>query len=398
MLISVKAEYDRVGIENHRKGMVSVKRIFRKNQIMITALAIMIAVAGYLNFAGEKIGEEDFLSQDGSGSALTYEMSDISDEDMYAISMTESNDGTITDYTDIASLDTDDTKEVENYLSENMEITGNSEETISADASKNAAVEANAEAVQEKEAVEEEIPGEAVFTSATGVTSLAGAKLLKEQTRAPFFSKSISEFWRRWHISLSSWLRDYVYIPLGGSRCSKPRHYLNTMITFLISGLWHGASWHFVFWGAIQGAMIVIGDMLSPLKNRVKEKAHIHMEVVLTFSLSVVSFIFFRADSVRDGFYYLERMVTRFDIWSLTSGNIYHMGLDTKEMGVLFGGILILFIVDWCYEKKKLYFDTLIKKQCLAVQYVAAIGLLLAILIFGVYGQGYDATQFIYWY
>ncbi len=184
MLISVKAEYDRVGIENHRKGMVSVKRIFRKNQIMITALAIMIAVAGYLNFAGEKIGEEDFLSQDGSGSALTYEMSDISDEDMYAISMTESNDGTITDYTDIASLDTDDTKEVENYLSENMEITGNSEETISADASKNAAVEANAEAVQEKEAVEEEIPGEAVFTSATGVTSLAGAKLLKEQTRA----------------------------------------------------------------------------------------------------------------------------------------------------------------------------------------------------------------------
>ena len=65
-------------------------------------------------------------------------------------------------------------------------------------------------------------------------------------------------------------------------------------------------------------------------------------------------------------------------------------------MGVLFGGILILFIVDWCYEKKKLYFDTLIKKQCLAVQYVAAIGLLLAILIFGVYGQGYDATQFIY--
>lgn len=230
---------------------------------------------------------------------------------------------------------------------------------------------------------------------AIGAAGILGIELMPNFA-APFFSKSISEFWRRWHISLSSWLRDYVYIPLGGSRCSKPRHYLNTMITFLISGLWHGASWHFVFWGAIQGAMIVIGDMLSPLKNRVKEKAHIHMEVVLTFSLSVVSFIFFRADSVRDGFYYLERMVTRFDIWSLTSGNIYHMGLDTKEMGVLFGGILILFIVDWCYEKKKLYFDTLIKKQCLAVQYVAAIGLLLAILIFGVYGQGYDATQFIY--
>lgn len=230
---------------------------------------------------------------------------------------------------------------------------------------------------------------------AIGAAGILGIELMPNFA-APFFSKSISEFWRRWHISLSSWLRDYVYIPLGGSRCSKPRHYLNTMITFLISGLWHGASWHFVFWGALQGVMIVIGDMLSPLKNRVKEKAHIHMEVVLTFVLSVVSFIFFRADSVHDGFYYLERMVTRFDIWSLTSGNIYHMGLDAKEMGVLFGGILILFIVDWCYEKKKLYFDTLIKEQCLAVQYVAAVALLLAILIFGVYGQGYDATQFIY--
>lgn len=184
MLIRTKAEYDRVGIENHRKGMVSVKRIFRKNQIMITALAIMIAVAGYLNFAGEKIGEEDFLSQDGSGSTLTYEMSDISEEDMYAISMTESGDGTIKDYTDIASLDTDDTRETENYLSENMEITGNSDETLSADASQNAALEVNAEATQEKDVVEEEVPGEAVFTSATGVTSLAGAKLLKEQTRA----------------------------------------------------------------------------------------------------------------------------------------------------------------------------------------------------------------------
>lgn len=164
--------------------MVSVKRIFRKNQIMITALAIMIAVAGYLNFAGEQIGEEDFLSQDGSETALTYEMSDISDEDMYAISMTDEAEGTITDYTDIASLDTDNTEKTENYLAENMEITGNSDDSLSAEADTDLALEANAEAVQEEEAVDEEVPGEAVFTSATGVTSLAGAKLLKEQTRA----------------------------------------------------------------------------------------------------------------------------------------------------------------------------------------------------------------------
>lgn len=159
--------------------MVPVKRIFRKNQIMITALAIMIAVAGYLNFAGEQIGEEDFLSQDGSETALTYEMTDISDEDMYAIAMTDEADGQLTDYTDLASLDSDYIEEADNYLAENMEIIGDSDETTLA-----MEVNADAEAASEEDVVLEEVPGEAVFTSATGVTSLAGAKLLKEQTRA----------------------------------------------------------------------------------------------------------------------------------------------------------------------------------------------------------------------
>lgn len=165
--------------------MVPVKRIFRKNQIMITALAIMIAVAGYLNFAGEKIGEEDFLTQDGSESTLTYEMADISDEDMYAISMTEDAEGEQVNASDIASLDTEVTENAENYLAENMEIEGNSDDTLTAETSGNTqlAMEVNAEGENE-DVVQEEIPGEAVFTSATGVTSLAGAKLLKEQTRA----------------------------------------------------------------------------------------------------------------------------------------------------------------------------------------------------------------------
>jgi stage III sporulation protein AH len=159
--------------------MVPVKRIFRKNQIMITALAIMIAVAGYLNFAGEQIGEEDFLSQDGSETALTYEMTDISDEDMYAIAMTDEAEGQIIDYTDLASLDADYIGEAENYLAENMEIIGDSDENTLA-----MEVNADAEAASEEDVVLEEVPGEAVFTSATGVNSLAGAKLLKEQTRA----------------------------------------------------------------------------------------------------------------------------------------------------------------------------------------------------------------------
>lgn len=163
-----------------------VKKILRKNQIMITALAVMIAVAGYLNFAGTKIGEEDFISVDGSSSELTY---DISDEDMYAISLREDTDGIIQDYanatgdnTDILSLDTDDVTVTDNYLSNDMNAVSDSaiDTTVTGDADTLAANTDESGAT----IIEQEIPGEAVFTSASGVSSLAGAKLLKEQTRA----------------------------------------------------------------------------------------------------------------------------------------------------------------------------------------------------------------------
>lgn len=171
-----------------------MKKILRKNQIMITALAVMIAVAGYLNFAGTKIGEEDFISVDGSSSGLTY---DISDEDMYAISLREDTDGTIQNYTtgdnaDILSLDTDDVTITDNYLSSDMNAVSDSAiDTTIADSGASADIQAadgSELAVNTEESgatvIEQEIPGEAVFTSASGVSTLAGAKLLKEQTRA----------------------------------------------------------------------------------------------------------------------------------------------------------------------------------------------------------------------
>src|ERR1700759_3249958 len=85
----------------------------------------------------------------------------------------------------------------------------------------------------------------------------------------PYFSRSIGEFWRRWHISLSTWFRDYVYIPLGGSRVNKSRHYANLMITFLLSGLWHGANWTFVVWGFLHGLYLIAAQVLPPLPSRV---------------------------------------------------------------------------------------------------------------------------------
>ena len=150
---------------------------------------------------------------------------------------------------------------------------------------------------------------------ATGAAKILGIELMAN-FEAPFFSRSISEFWRRWHVSLSSWFRDYLYIPLGGSWCSKPRKYFNNMVTFIVSGLWHGASWHYVIWGAIQGIYIVIGDLLRPFKKwftsffhvRVKTFGYQFFQGLCTFSLFVLSLVFFRADTVKDALYYLYRI------------------------------------------------------------------------------------------
>ena len=238
---------------------------------------------------------------------------------------------------------------------------------------------------------------------AIGASSVLGIELCPNFA-APFFSSGVSEFWRRWHISLSSWLRDYVYIPLGGNRCSRVRKYFNIMVTFLTSGIWHGASWHFVLWGALQGIFIVIGDMLRPAKTKFHTVFHVKTQsvgfrcgqVCMTYLLFLVSFTFFRAPTISDGVYYLERIVRHFDIWALLDGSVYTLGLDAKEMLVFVIAVSILWIVDWYYQKKKAYFDTLVKNQCLAVQYLLVLVLFVMILVFGVYGEGYNASEFIY--
>lgn len=182
------------------------------------------------------------------------------------------------------------------------------------------------------------------------------------------------------------------------------RKYFNIMVTFLTSGIWHGASWHFVLWGALQGIFIVIGDMLRPAKTKFHTVFHVKTQsvgfrcgqVCMTYLLFLVSFTFFRAPTISDGVYYLERIVRHFDIWTLLDGSVYTLGLDAKEMLVFVIAVAILWIVDWYYQKKKAYFDTLVKNQCLAVQYLIVLTLFVMILVFGVYGEGYNASEFIY--
>ena len=142
---------------------------------------------------------------------------------------------------------------------------------------------------------------------AIGCARIMGIRLMKNFDH-PYMAKSIKEFWSRWHISLSSWFKDYLYFPLGGSRCKRWRHLLNLMIVFLVSGLWHGAAWTFVIWGALHGLYQIVGILTGPSRDRLLKKMGIEVSSapvvwirrVVTFILVSFSWIFFRANSFSD--------------------------------------------------------------------------------------------------
>lgn len=135
---------------------------------------------------------------------------------------------------------------------------------------------------------------------AIGLALFLGFRL-PDNFNSPYRASSITEFWRRWHLSLSSWLRDYLYISLGGNRLGKIRTYLNLMITMLLGGLWHGASWNFVIWGGIHGATLAIEKMLKIPERIVKSKLTKIIGVIITFHIWAISMIFFRAHSTQHG-------------------------------------------------------------------------------------------------
>lgn len=142
---------------------------------------------------------------------------------------------------------------------------------------------------------------------AIGCSRVIGIKLMQNFDR-PYSARSIKEFWDRWHISLSTWFRDYLYIPLGGNRCSRPRYYMNLFIVFLVSGLWHGANWTFVLWGALHGFFRVFGTATKKSRMALYDKMGINRDSKIfaaaqrfcTFFLVCFSWIFFRANSIGD--------------------------------------------------------------------------------------------------
>lgn len=238
---------------------------------------------------------------------------------------------------------------------------------------------------------------------AIGMAKVMGFSLM-ENFDAPYFSRSVKEFWRRWHISLSSWFRDYVYIPLGGNRGKRWKKYRNLMITFLVSGLWHGAAWSYVVWGGLHGLYQIIGELTLPIRTRITNALHVNTEcfshkllkTFITFALVSFAWIFFRADSVSVAFAYIQRIITKPDLWCLFDGTLYTLGLDRPEMKILVLSTVLLFLVDGIKYRRKEMLDVVIFRQNTWFSWGCVLGLFFIILIYGVYGPTYDATQFIY--
>ncbi len=142
---------------------------------------------------------------------------------------------------------------------------------------------------------------------AIGVARILGFNLMTN-FRSPYFARSIGEFWRRWHISLSTWFRDYFYIALGGNRVATGRRYMNLFLTFLVSGIWHGAAWTFVIWGALHGLMMIVGVATRGMRDRLWGRVargrfgilHAAVQMAFTFLAVYVTWIFFRANSLAD--------------------------------------------------------------------------------------------------
>lgn len=240
-------------------------------------------------------------------------------------------------------------------------------------------------------------------TIAIGAAKVMGFTLM-ENFDTPYFATSISDFWRRWHISLSTWFRDYVYIPLGGNRCSKIRKYFNLMVTFGVSGLWHGANWTYVFWGFLHGVYQVVGDITKPFRQKLCKKTNAKTEsfsfklaqIVGTFALVDFAWIFFRADSLGIAVNYCKRMFTKWDPWSLFNGEIYNLGLDRFEFNVLVIAAVVLLLVDLIRYCKKQMITEFLQEQCIWFRWGVILALIFATIIYGMYGIQFESSQFIY--
>ncbi|MEO0405572.1 MAG: MBOAT family O-acyltransferase, partial [Bacteroidota bacterium] len=228
---------------------------------------------------------------------------------------------------------------------------------------------------------------------AIGTSRLFGFNLMKNFS-FPYFSRDIAEFWRRWHISLSTWFRDYLYIPLGGSRGGLFKKIRNTFIIFIVSGFWHGANWTFIVWGALNALYFLPLLILNKNRNNMEVVAHNSilpsvkdlLSMLFTFGLTVIAWIFFRAESVSHAYQYLLAMFSDF-------GSYFQPGVYLYYSTILI--LLALFLsIEWAGRRQEFAIAKLGLNWKRPFRYAFYYALILAIFWFGGKEQDFIYFQF----
>lgn len=242
----------------------------------------------------------------------------------------------------------------------------------------------------------------ACVTLSQGISLLFGISI-DDNFQRPYFATSVKDFWRRWHMSLSSWLRDYVYIPLGGNRKGTCRKNINLLITFIVSGIWHGGQWSFVFWGLLHALYQIAGEFTEKMQKKAFHLLHIDWNSMVgifirrtfTFFWVMLAWIIFRAANLKIGLQMIKRMFTAFNPWIFFDNSLFRLGLSQKEWEVLIFAIIVLVLVS-ALQESCFRIRNWLGHQALLVRWIVYLVSICCIWVFGTYGYGFDAKDFIY--
>lgn len=237
---------------------------------------------------------------------------------------------------------------------------------------------------------------------AVGIAQIMGFELTRN-FRQPYFAAGFSDFWRRWHISLSSWLRDYIYIPLGGNRRGIVRKEINMILVFFVSGLWHGGAPTFLLWGLLYGILLAAEDLGKRAGKKLFGEKKLPFSSVRkgiaclgTFLTVTCLWIIFRSETLEMAAVCLKNLFTRWQGFYFVTDFIFAMGLDRTEFLIAVTSIIFLFLLDLVSEVKKAETSAWIYASPLAVRWGICLFLLGAVFVFGMYGPGFNASSFIY--
>lgn len=226
---------------------------------------------------------------------------------------------------------------------------------------------------------------------------------LPDNFKQPYFSKSVKEFWGRWHISLSTWLRDYIYFPLGGSRNGLIRTLINIAIVFVISGIWHGRGLTFIVWGALHGLFRIFDELTLKKRDGFLKKAGTGLpgkglsglSIVWTFILVDFAWLFFRAESIGSALVIIRKIFTENELIRTFREGLYTFGRSRKELLFWFLGLLIVLIVDVAHEKG-VHIGEWLHKRNVILRWALYMIFIVFIIGTGIYYYGYSASTFIY--